>query len=67
MLAGNPLLWGKAGGSYSASDASGEMAHVHTDHIAPTLAGVLIGSGLILLFLNRAGFRFAVEASGGRG
>jgi hypothetical protein len=67
MIPGNPLLWGKSGGSYSAADAQSEMAGTYTDHVPTVLAGVLIVSGAVLFFLNKAGFRFAVEASGGRG
>lgn len=67
MLAGNPLLWGNAGGSYSARDAQNEMASTYTDHIPTILGGVLIGAGILLFALDKAGFRFAVEASGGRG
>jgi hypothetical protein len=43
------------------------MAGTYTDHVPTVLAGVLIVSGAVLFFLNKAGFRFAVEASGGRG
>lgn len=64
--AGNPLLHGRNGGSYSAADATREMAGTFTDHIPTTLAGVLIISGIVLVALQRAGFRFVVEASGGR-
>lgn len=67
MSAGNPLLWGKRGGSYSAADAQSEMAGVYTDHVPTILGAVLLLSAGTLIFLQKAGFRFAVEASAGRG
>jgi hypothetical protein len=65
--AGNPLLWGKGGGSYSAADAAAEVGGTETDHIPTVLALVVVASGVLLLVLQRTGFRFVAEASGGRG
>lgn len=67
MLAGNPLLWGNRGGSYSGADAAAEMGGTRTEHIPNILGVVVIVAGLSLIFWQKAGFRFAVEASGGRG
>lgn len=62
------MLWkfGGLGGS-NAADATREAGGAETAHIPTVLAGVLIVSGAVLFFLDKAGFRFAVEASGGRG
>jgi hypothetical protein len=65
--AANPLLHGNgSGGVYNTQDANAEMAQTH-DRVPAYLAAVLIGSAGILLFLNKANFRFVGTASGGLG
>jgi hypothetical protein len=67
MLAGNPLLHTPGRGSASPREAAAEAGGAYTDHIPTVQAGVLVVAALLLIAFKKAGFRFAVEASAGRG